>query len=226
MGFNADPMQVLAWIIVLFLGIGIHEYAHCKVSDMCGDDTARLQGRVTLNLFKHFELSGTIMMVISSLTGIGLGWGKAAPIDPRRLRDPRWDLFASVAAGPLSNVVQAIIYGLLLRYFAGSQPTMVAEGTFLGTLLLFGVVGNLRLALFNLIPFGPLDGHWLVGELLPERQRYYWYRFHRSVGMFGLMIAITLLNQIALNGGPNILGAILNPPLKALFRMITGLELA
>lgn len=220
-----DTQQVLAWLIVLFLGIGLHEYAHCKVADLCGDPTARYMGRVTLNLFKHFEPVGTIMMVFSSITGIGLGWGRPAPIDERKLRDPRWDLFAAVAAGPLSNLLQAIIYGLIIRLMLRLSPESIPVGSFSLDLLTFGVLGNLSLMLFNLIPFGPLDGHWLVGQMLPEKQRYYWYRFHRTIGMFGLMIAVTLLNQIAAGGGPNILGALIIGPRDFLFQKITGLTL-
>lgn len=222
MSFNTPIDEVIAWIIVLFLGIGIHEYAHCKVADMCGDPTARYQGRVTLNLFKHFEPAGTLMMIISAFTGIGLGWGRAAPIDPRKLKNPRWDLFAAVAAGPLSNLIQAVLYGLILRIVLRTMPGGLPPDAFVFKLLILGVLANLSLMLFNLIPFGPLDGHWLVGELLPEKQRYYWYRFNRSIGFFGLMIAVTLLNQIAMNGGPDILYMIIGGPRNALFDIITG----
>jgi Zn-dependent protease len=216
---DVTPQEVMAYILVLFLGIGLHEYAHCKVADMCGDDTARLQGRVTLNLFKHFEPMGTFMMVFSSFTGLGLGWGRAAPIDPRRLRDPRWDLFAAVAAGPLSNLLQAVIYGLIFRVLIRVAPEAVSIDSFLFLFLQVGVFINLRLMLFNLIPFGPLDGHWLVGQLLPEKQRYYWYQFNRTVGMFGLLIVITILNQAA----PGVLYAIIGRPAEKLFYIITGL---
>ncbi len=217
---STSPNEIAAWIIVLFFGIGIHEYAHCKVADMCGDPTPRYYGRVTLNLFKHFEPAGTIMMIISSFTGIGLGWGRAAPIDPTKIT--RADVFASVIAGPASNFFQAVIYGLLFRLL---QPTLTVgqEPPFLTLLLIIGVIGNLSLMLFNLIPFGPLDGHWLVGELLPEKQRFYWYRFNRSIGIFGLMIIVTILNQIAMNGGPNVLGMIIGTPRDKLFQFLTGL---
>lgn len=217
---STSPNEIAAWIIVLFLGIGIHEYAHCKVADMCGDPTPSYYGRVTLNLFKHFEPMGTLMMIISSFTGIGLGWGRAAPIDPKKLG--RADTFAAVVAGPASNFFQAVIYALIFRAL---QPPMVdgPNQSFLVTLLLLGVLGNLGLMLFNLIPFGPLDGHWLVGELLPEKQRYYWYRFNRTIGMFGLIIVVTILNQVAAGGGPDVIGMIIGTPRIKLFQFLTGL---
>jgi Zn-dependent protease len=192
------PIPVMmATAVILFLGIGIHEYAHCKFADMAGDPTPAYYGRVTLDLTKHFEMSGVIMMVISTLAGFGFGWGKPSPCDPNKMKNPRVDWFVSVAAGPISNVCQALIYAFLLRLalaghlFAqiGSEPARL----FVGYLLVGGVLINLGLACFNLIPFGPLDGHWLVGLLLPEKPRYYWFRFNRQVGMPGLFVLVILM---------------------------------
>jgi len=202
---NIDINAVAAQIIVLFFGIGLHEYAHCKFSDLAGDPTPRYYGRVTLNLFKHFEPLGTLMMVLTSLSGYGLGWGRAAPADPSKMRNPRWDFFISVIAGPLSNVAQAVFWALLFR-IALSTGVLASMGpdSFLLNLLAYGILINLGLAIFNMIPFGPLDGHWLVGLLMPEKQRYYWFRFNRQIGMPGLFIAIILLQQanISLTAGP------------------------
>jgi Zn-dependent protease len=222
MDFNTPPEVVIAWILVLFLGIGFHEYAHCKVADMAGDPTPRYYGRVTLNLFKHFEPTGTIMMIISAFTGIGLGWGRPAPINPTKMKNPRWDTFAAVAAGPASNFVQAAVYAGILRLWVAVSP--LSLGGFFGIFLLIGIYANLSLMLFNLIPFGPLDGHWLVGELLPEKQRYYWYRFNRTIGMFGLIIVITILNQIARSGGPDIVGMIITGPRERIAQFLTGIH--
>jgi Zn-dependent protease len=192
-----DPAMIIAQVVILFLGIGLHEYAHCKFADMAGDPTPRYYGRVTLNLTKHFEPVGTLMIVLSSLAGNGIGWGRAAPADPRKMRNPRWDFFTSVAAGPVSNLVQAGIYGVLLRLAVGSsvfdQLPNNLSGNFFRALLPMGVFINLRLFLFNLIPFGPLDGHWLVGLLLPEKQRIKWFRLNSQIGMAGVFIAVILL---------------------------------
>src|SRR5580658_8524945 len=100
----------IAEAFVLFFGVGLHEYAHCKFADMAGDPTPGIYGRVTLNLTKHFELYGTLMMIVTALVGFGIGWGRPAPMDPRKMKNPRWDFFAAVAAGPITNLLQAIIY--------------------------------------------------------------------------------------------------------------------
>lgn len=216
--------MLLAIVIVIFLAIGLHEYAHCKVADAAGDPTPSMYGRVTLNLTKHFEVMGTIMMLITAISGYGIGWGKPAPMNPQKMRNPRWDLFAAVAAGPLSNILQAAVWAVLLRLILVASPGLFESSRFIQALLIIGIRTNLALAFFNLIPFGPLDGHWLVGQLLPERPRYYWYRFNRNVGMIGLFAFIFLSQAVANNGGPDILGLLLHGPIDFLFRLFTGIN--
>jgi len=99
------PPVMLAIGIVIFLAIGLHEYAHAKVADAAGDPTPSFYGRVTLNLTKHFELMGTIMIIFTSIFGVGIGWGKPVPMNPSKMRNPRWDHFLAVLAGPLTNVL-------------------------------------------------------------------------------------------------------------------------
>src|SRR5271165_3669319 len=101
---NTPVPVILATAIILFLGIGLHEYAHCKFADMAGDPTPAYYGRVTLNLTKHFEMSGVIMMILTTMVGFGFGWGKPSPCGPNKMKNPRVDWFVSVAAGPISNV--------------------------------------------------------------------------------------------------------------------------
>jgi Zn-dependent protease len=219
---NIPPFPILlAQILVLFLAIGLHEYAHCKTADMAGDPTPRFYGRVTLNLTKHFEPMGTLMMIISSLSGFGIGWGRASPINPAKMHNPRWDTFVSVAAGPISNILQAMVYALLIRIVVatgalGSEGASPAQ-VFFQTFLLLGVVTNLALAIFNLIPFGPLDGHWIVGLLLPPRLQLPWFRFNRQVGLTGVFILVIALqwSHIPLTRGPIEFG----------FKLLTGISL-
>src|ERR1700674_5869333 len=108
----------VAYAIVIFFGIGLHEYAHCKFADMAGDPTPGIYGRVTLNLFKHFEPVGKVIIIPSDATGYGIGWGPPAPINPSKMRNPRLDSFIAVIAGPLTNVLQATVWAFVFRYEA------------------------------------------------------------------------------------------------------------
>jgi Zn-dependent protease len=219
---DQPPEIVIASLLVLFVGIGLHEFAHCYFADLAGDPTPRYYGRVTLNLFKHFEPIGALLIVITSLTGFGIGWGRPAPINPSKMRNPRWDTFIAVIAGPLSNLAQAVIYAAFLRILPHLGPQVAlsligdSKPSFLYWVLVLGVIENLGLMLFNLIPFGPLDGHWLLGLLLPEPARTRWFQFNRQVGIFGVFILVMVLNRahISLTAGP----------LAYMFRLLTGIE--
>ncbi len=217
---HLPPLPILlAQCLVLFLAIGVHEYAHCKFADMAGDPTARLQGRVTLNLFKHFELVGTLMMAFTMLAGVGVGWGKPAPVNPRLMRNPRWDWFVSVAAGPISNLIQATLYAVVLRVVFAAHIDFGSSNflrQFISAWLIFGVLINISLAFFNLIPFGPLDGKWLIGLLLPEKQRLAWFRFHQQIGIFGLFLVVYLIQQSNID--------FLDGPIMWTFTFLTGLK--
>jgi Zn-dependent protease len=229
------PLEViLAMLVVIFFAIGLHEYAHCKFADMAGDPTPRMYGRVTLNLTKHFEPLGTIMMILTQLTGVGIGWGRPAPVNPSKMRNPKWDHFAAVAAGPISNLVQAVVYAMVLRLLMRGgfmdwnniQSVLEARGgqgmfgrpTFLSALLTYGVLTNLSLFLFNLFPLGPLDGHWLVGILLPPRAQAAWYIWQRRYGGQALL-AIVILGQVT---GFSLIWTVVGPPLAKLFSLLVG----
>ena len=214
--------HILATAIVIFLAIGLHEYAHCKIADMAGDPTPRLMGRVTLDLTKHFELMGTIMIIVTSLTGFGIGWGKAAPCNPSKMRNPRWDHFMTVAAGPLSNVLQACIWAILFRLILTFIPGVVPQDSFLFLLFLYGVIINLALALFNMIPLGPLDGHWLVGLLMPESMRVQWFQFNQSVGAILFLVLIFGDQFLRQSTGFSILGDLVFGPALFLARFLLG----
>ena len=209
------PEALFAIAIVIFFGLGLHEYAHAKFADLAGDPTPRYYGRVTLNLFKHFDLMGTIMIAVTAISGYGIGWGKPVPMDPRKMRSPVWDHFVAVAAGPLSNLLQAAIWAVLMRgILSGALP----PDKFFFLLCEFGVTVNLSLCFFNLIPLGPLDGHWLLGTFLPEPARLKWYLWNRQVGGF-LLLGIVLLGQFS---GVSLLSRVIGPPIRFFYQLLVG----
>jgi len=151
---------------VLLLSIAIHEFAHCWTADRLGDDTPRRAGRLTLNPLAHLDPLGTVMIVIASLAGFGIGWGKASPFNSQNFRNPARDRMIVAVAGPLSNILQMLAWaslGLLI------SATPLASS--LSMLCLMGVIVNAVLAIFNLLPVYPLDGHHLLSYLAPPALR-------------------------------------------------------
>lgn len=174
-----DIESLFIIVPIVLLSIAIHEYAHAKLADAAGDPTPGFYGRVTMNPLKHLDPFGTLFIIMSSLAGVGFGWGKPVPMDPRKMRNPRWDHFWAVIGGPLSNLLQAIVYAILLRV------VMIAMPGQLPTVLLifaYGILINISLFLFNLLPLGPLDGMWIAGTFMNEQNRLKWTRWNLTYG--------------------------------------------
>ena len=179
----------LTLFAVLLVSLSIHEAAHAWAADRLGDPTARLLGRLTINPVAHIDPIGTLLLPgIAILTGLPIiGWAKPVPVNLNQLRHPRRDFMYIAAAGPASNLLQAlIIAGAAWLMFPGGL-----ERGFAGILLLQGVFLNVLLALFNLIPVPPLDGGNVIGGLIPERAADAYDRLVRPWG-FVVLYAILL----------------------------------
>jgi Zn-dependent protease len=177
MPHDFDPKRFLLFLPILLISIAIHEFAHCWVTDRLGDDTPRLNGRVTLNPLKHLDLWGTLAIVFSSIYGFGFGWGKSSPMNPYNFRHPSRDRMLAAAAGPASNLLQMLAWaslGVLVNHFLFPEFSFVKYSYGLVqmpvaiSLIWRGVIVNASLAVFNLLPVYPLDGHHILGYLLPE----------------------------------------------------------
>lgn len=163
---------------LLLFCLSFHESAHAWMANKLGDDTAKLLGRITLNPIPHMDPIGTVFLpLLSLLTGAALiGWGKPVPVNPYHFKNPRRESLWVAAAGPISNILLAGIFALALRgLIAGIPNVPIAVGSFSetgATLLLkifhMGVILNLVLAFFNLIPVFPLDGGTVLRGLLPS----------------------------------------------------------
>jgi Zn-dependent protease len=148
----------------ILLALTFHEYAHAYVADRYGDDTARQSGRLSLNPLHHLDPLGTIMIFL-----VHFGWAKPVPVNPYKLRDPKRDMLWISAAGPLSNMLLALVSGISLR-FLFTLDMLPARHSIAGSIVYMVFMSlqiNLALAIFNILPIAPLDGSKILYGLLP-----------------------------------------------------------
>ena len=162
---NIDPVAAALGFGVLLISLTIHEAAHAWTADKLGDPTARMLGRVSLNPLVHIDWIGTVLLpLLSAISGLPLiGWAKPVPVRTSNLGHPRRDFMIVAAAGPISNLLQAIVAALVFRVLFGSEWELALW------VLARAVEINLLLAFFNLIPVPPLDGGNVLLGLLPPR---------------------------------------------------------
>lgn len=195
------PFFILFYPLMLF-SLSFHEAAHAWTADKFGDPTARLLGRITLNPIPHIDIVGTfILPVIAIFSGWPLfGWGKPVPVDGRNLKNPREDHLWISLAGPVSNMVLAAVFAGIAHGIVGLDSRDVFHGigrdSFQATALGYavavcqlGVMLNLALAIFNLIPIFPLDGGGIIRGLLPAR----WVDSYDRFAQYGMWIILILL---------------------------------
>lgn len=164
------------------MSVVVHEVAHGYSALRLGDPTAKLQGRLTLNPFKHLELFGSfIVPLITSLSGIGFGWAKPVIINPYNFKNRKTGELIVALAGPISNICIAVIFALVIRFVPISAPFLYISSMI--------VVINLSLAVFNLIPIPPLDGSKIIFAFITEEQREMMERY----SMFLFLIVILVL---------------------------------
>jgi Zn-dependent protease len=217
-----SPILVpLISLLSLLLGITVHEFSHAWSADLLGDSTARYQGRLTLNPIAHLDPIGGLMILVSTLTGFGFGWGKPVPVNPLRLRyGPRVGMAITSFAGPFSNIVLATLVGAPLRAVNVLPPLVSA--------ILFTIARtNVALAVFNLLPLHPLDGFSVLRGALGTIRARWAYRASDVMDRMVALGPILFMGLIFLDQalpGRGILWTILWPPYRLLMWLATGIR--
>lgn len=198
--------EIVYQMIAFLFAISVHESAHAWTASRCGDPTARMLGRVSLNPIRHIDLFGTIILpLVAAISGIPLlGWAKPTPVDPRNFRNPMLDDILTSVAGPVSNFIVAtgallVLGAISFSSASGHDLIMGLPGGFSGAasdspltpiaMLLYALmIINVVLAVFNLIPVPPLDGSHVLRHFLSEPVR----RIYDRIGIFALLALVYL----------------------------------
>jgi Zn-dependent protease len=227
---------VLQFAIVLF-SLSVHESAHAWMADRLGDSTGRMLGRITLNPWPHVDVLGTIVLpIVLSLSGMPVfGWAKPVPVITRNFRHIKRDMALVGAAGPLSNLLLAILMTIVLGItMIGMGPEAFSAGFNLGNIFhmspvsalewvaMMGLI-NLVLASFNLIPLPPLDGSWVLAALLPPFAQPFFAGVQRLGPILLLILFFTrLINLLLMPILSILLNVVLIIPLNLLKLLLAG----
>ncbi len=205
---RGHPVEAIALITALVVGLTVHEYAHARMAFGLGDMTAYMSGRMTLNPRAHIDPLGALVFLVA-----GFGWARPVPVDGYRL-GRRGMLLVSVA-GPASNVLLAVLFFVPLRL------GLVPLGSLPASFLLFFAYLNIVLAVFNMLPVAPLDGWKVLLGVVPATTAFRLQELERYGGM--LLLLLILVSRA---GGGSLLGAMMAPFIQLLLVLVAGPDLA
>ena len=186
---SLPPQVLIILAFCLIFALTFHEFGHAYTAHLCGDDTAKAAGRMTLNPLVHLDLFGSLMVLI-----VGFGYARPVPVNPNNYRVRNADFYIA-SAGPLMNLLLGIIASFLYGVLAQNSITILAGVPLLFLLKLFIII-NFNLFLFNLIPLGPLDGNSVFPHFLPANLRIrfqHWNFRYGSYALIGLVLLSILL---------------------------------
>ncbi|NOZ07310.1 MAG: site-2 protease family protein [FCB group bacterium] len=210
------PAEVLVLLIpTLLFALCFHEFSHAWMAYRQGDDTAARLGRLTLNPMAHLDPLGAMMILF-----VGFGWAKPVPVNPRNMRHPRADMMKVAFAGPASNLLLALVGGIVIRFLGyHSYAQLVLSGS-VGQLLAYFVQINIMLAVFNLIPVAPLDGSQIFSGLIVR----YNPQLVVNLQHYGprILLGIILLGYFT---PINLLGWFITPFLKLFMSLFAGISI-
>jgi Zn-dependent protease len=200
-----EPQLFLAFVIAVIVGITFHEFSHAAVASLQGDQTARSQGRLTLNPISHLDPLGSIAIIVA-----GIGWGRPVPVNPSSMRNRRFGAVLVGLAGPAANFLVALVAAVAFRVVYPAVETSFDVGFSLNLLNMLVTI-NVVLGVFNLLPIPPLDGSTLLSLVLPPSRQNI-VAFLNQYGIF-LLLGLLIL-------APNLLTPIFRAITQALYGLV------
>lgn len=193
---NNSLSEILLLVPALLISLTFHELSHGYAAYLLGDNTAKREGRLSLNPIMHIDWIGFLMLMT-----VGFGWAKPVPVDPRYFKDAKRGMALTALAGPFSNIILAFLSGLGL-----SLMPLEMQGGIMYTFTLQLLFYNCALAIFNLLPIPPLDGSKILGAFLPN-DLYYKYLYYERYGMIIMIVLLytRILTPILSNGVNNLI---------------------
>jgi Zn-dependent protease len=211
-GSQLTTLETIAVAIIpMVYAVVLHEIAHGWVAWRLGDDTAYRMGRLTLNPISHIDPIGTILvpLVLLLVAGFAFGWAKPVPVNFSQLRHPRRDMAVVAAAGPAANLIMAIFWIIIIKLAAMLPESTGGLAYALFYMALFGVLVNIVLMLFNLIPIPPADGGRIAAGVLPPKAA----QMLSRIEPYGLIILVVLL-------ATGIIGKLLQPVIQSVLKLV------
>ena len=188
---NLPPQVLILLVFCLIFALTFHEFGHAYTAHLCGDDTAKAAGRMSLNPLVHLDLFGSLMVLI-----VGFGYARPVPVNPNNYRVRNADFYIA-SAGPLMNLLLGLIGTFLYGILAQNSISILAGVPLLFLLKLFVII-NFNLFLFNLIPLGPLDGNSVIPHFLPPNLRISYQNWNFRYGSYAL-VGLVLLSILLPN---------------------------
>ena len=191
--------------IVALIAITFHELAHGYTAYLLGDNTAKERGRLTLNPIKHIDPFGLIALIVAHI-----GWAKPVPINPMNFKSRKSGTILVSIAGPLTNILLALVFAVFFRIIYNPYVSNYPIDLF----LFYGIYLNIGLALFNLLPFPPLDGSKIFASLLPIKLERLFYKYQRYLFLIVIILYFT-----------NIISSVIDPFIRTIVGIFSGIEL-